>query len=160
MRATKGSKSTSATLGTKSAHLHDASNISKLDIHLKHITISQLRNYHKTAELRDSQLLPIITSVVSSFCCQIAFPPTPHPFTSTSPPGDVIQCHLSVDVVTIDGECFLNFIDRSTRWSEVLLNRRDLSEKVRIFHRIQVNHHGTPRTILSDREYKKGSFLQ
>lgn len=45
MRATKGSTSTIATLGTNPAHFWDASNIFRLKIHLKHATISKLRNY-------------------------------------------------------------------------------------------------------------------
>lgn len=85
----------------------------------------------------------------------------PHPVASVAPTDEDIYCHLVFDVITLDGEGFLNCIDRSTGWSEVgVLNRRDLMEQVRTFRRIQVNLHGMPRTILCDREYKKGDFYE
>lgn len=44
-------------------------------------------------------------------------------------------------------------------WSKIgLLCRHELAEQVRIFCRLQLNRHGTPKTVLSDREYAKGEF--
>lgn len=133
----------------------------KLHTQLKHATKSQLSSYLKTADMWYDGLLAQIEGAISGCKCRLAFPPTPHAVASSTPPGTEVQCHLSVDVINLEGHNFLHCLDRASGWSEIgMLSRKDLAEQVRVFRRIQANRHGIPRSIHCDREYNKGAFQQ
>lgn len=134
--------------------------VKKLHLHLKHASVTQMRDYLKAGDLWSRTLQTTLVDTVQSSRCHIATPPTPHPLSSTSPPSPNAHEHLAIDVIDLEGTRFFHCVDRCTGWAELrALRSRHLAEQARVFKVIQLWRHGIRRSILCDNEFSKGEFL-
>lgn len=118
-----------------------------LHLQLGHAIATQMKNFIREARKSTPALYGTTYKISKKRTCVLLSLPAPPPVCAIEVVPDENHTRLSTDIVYFSRKPFLHCLKNGTKWLELdLLQTRRLQDQFNVPTRIQLLHHGIPKT--------------